>query len=83
MDMMMMMMVVQVLVFMRNKKFSYIVRKKSKFLFLLLTIIMLLPALQLSKLFSCHFVSIWSYSACSGGIILGENAVLHLENEPK
>ena len=33
--------------------------------------------------FSSHFASILSSSECLGGIKLGENAVLHLENEPK
>ena len=80
---------IQVLVFMSEIKFD-LTLKKSNFLIsfmLLFTIIKLLPALRLqtseNKLFSSHFASIWSYSACLGGIILGENAVLHLENEPK
>ena len=51
---------------------------------LLFTIIKLLPTLRLScqktYLFPSHFASIWSCSVCLGGIILGKNTVLHLEN---
>ena len=54
---------------------------------LLFTINKLLPVLKLTRqktnFFSSHFASIWSCSACLGGIILGENEVWHLENEPK
>ena len=60
--------------------------KQSKFsvsFMLLFTIIKILSALRLSRqktnLFSSHFASIWSCSACLVGIIFGGNAVLHLE----
>ena len=75
---------------MREIKFDFTLKKKIIFpisFTLLFTIIKLLPALRLSRqetnLFSSYFASILSCSACVWGIILGENAVLHLENEPK
>ena len=82
---------IQVLVFMCEIKFD-LTLKKSNFLFLLqcillFTVIKLLPALRLSRqktnFFSSRFASIWSCSACFGSTILGEDAVLHLESEPK
>ena len=64
--------------------------KKIKFsvsFMLLFTIIMLLPTLRLSRhqtnVFRVHFVSIWSCSACLGGLILGQKAVLYLKHEVK
>ena len=44
---------------------------------------MLFHSRQKTNFFSNHFASISSCSDCLGGIILGENTVLHLENEPK
>ena len=70
-----------------NKIQSYTEKSKFSVSFMLLfTIIKLLPAFRLShqkaNFFSSHFMPIWSCSLCLGGMILGENAVLHLENEP-
>ena len=80
---------IQVLVFMSEIKFD-LTLKKIKFsvsFMLLFAIIELLPIFRLShqktNFFSCHFVSIKSCSACLGGIVLGKNTVLYLENEPK
>ena len=80
---------IQVLVFMSEIKCD-LTLKKIKFsvsLMLLFTIIKLLHALRLSRqktnFFFSHFTSIWSCSVCFGGLILGENTVVHLENEPK
>ena len=54
---------------------------------LLFAKIRLLPTRRLlrqkTNFFSSHFTSIWFCSTCLGGMILGENAVLHLENEAK
>ena len=54
---------------------------------LLSAIIKLLPTPQHShqktNIFSCHFASIYSCSACLGGIVLGKNTVVYLENESK
>ena len=78
---------IQILVFMNEIKFDLTLKKKSNFLFLLFTIIKLLPTLRLSRqktnFFPSHFASIWSCSACLGGIILGISIVLYLENEAK
>ena len=77
---------IQVLVFMSEIKFD-LTLKKSDFLFLLFllfTIIKLLPTLrhssQKTNFCPSHLASIWSCSVCLGGIILGKNAVLYLEN---
>ena len=71
---------IQVLVFMSEIKFD-LTLKKIKFsvsFMLLFTIIKLLPTLRLScqktNFLPSHFASIWSYSACLWGIILGENS---------
>ena len=51
------------------------------------TIIKLLPTLRLSRhntnFCSSHFASILTCLACLGGIVLGKNTVLHIENETK
>ena len=80
---------IQVLVFMSEIKFD-LTLKKLIFLvsfMLLFTIIKLLPTLRLSSqktnFFPSNFTSIWSCSACLGGIILGKNVVLHLDAETK
>ena len=69
-------------------KFDLTTKKKIKFsVSLMLLFTKLVPARRLlsqkNNLFSSHFTSIWSCSTCLGGIPLGENAVLHLENEAK
>ena len=75
---------IQVLVFMSEIKFDLTLKKikLSVSFMLLFTIIKLLPALRLSRqktnFCSSRFASIRSCSLCLGGIIVGENAVLHL-----
>ena len=68
-----------------NNKSSIYIEKIEFSVSCMLLFTIHVPDLRLSrqKFFCNNFVSVWSCSACLKGIILGENAVMHLENELK
>ena len=76
---------IQILVFMSEIKFD-LTRKKIKFsvcFMLLYTLIKLLPALRFSHQKTFFLAISFEFGLVQWGIILGENTVLHLENEPE
>ena len=82
---------IQVLVFMSEIKFDLTLKENNKFSVSFMLLFSqescFRPTLRLSRkktnFFPSHFESIWSCSAWLGGILLGKNAVLYLENEAK
>ena len=75
---------IQVLVFMSEiKSFTEKIKFSVSFM-LLFTIIKLLSALRHSHQKTTFFLAfLCQFGLVQGGIILGENTSLHLENEPK